>query len=243
MRKKRSQGSVGVLAVVIVIVAAFAFLVIFPRSINYARMEAKMQKFRREHTAAYNLVTHQEIEIRDYDPMIVAELTVTDEQQMARETGRSAFEDYLSGKNDSAQKLALYLPMMQQISPGTAPIWRDGKYGEKIQEGSWNMRLILRFIDFEQEKTYESQNIVTALETFPRPTNQAINLRQLAAKRFVVTRFKRIERDESQRIDDLKAFIKARGFKSLSEPIYNSYFQDHYPPWMCCDEVMIEVAK
>jgi hypothetical protein len=148
-----------------------------------------------------------------------------------------------SSKNDSAQKLELYLPMMQQISPGTAPIWRDGKYGEKIQEGSWNMRLILRFIDFEQEKTYESQNIVTALETFPRPTNQAINLRQLAAKRFVVTRFKRIERDESQRIDDLKAFIKARGFKSLSEPIYNSYFQDHYPPWMCCDEVMIEVAK
>ena len=91
--------------------------------------------------AKYDVVeTHGTIEIRDYAPMIVAEVNVSGDRETAISDGFRKIADYIFGNNISSQKVAMTAPVIQQPSEKiamTAPVTQQGG------EGVWLVRFVM----------------------------------------------------------------------------------------------------
>lgn len=180
--------------------------------------------------AKYTIAEHQgAIEIRDYPALIVAEAQTTGQREMAIKQGFRILADYIFGNNMAAQKIAMTAPVIQQSGEKiamTAPVMQ-----QQSASGNW----IIRFMMPTQY----------SMAQLPKPNNQAVHLKEIAAKRYAVIRFsgtatqKRLQ--EQQAI--LEAFIKQHGLKPLAKPMYAFFNPPWTLPFLRRNEVMIEVAK
>ena len=88
--------------------------------------------------AKYTVVeSNNDIELRDYAPMIVAEAEVSGERAQAINQGFRIIADYIFGNNAAAQKVAMTAPVTQQQSEKiamTAPVMQQSR-GDV-----WNVR-------------------------------------------------------------------------------------------------------
>jgi hypothetical protein len=67
--------------------------------------------------AGYDAVeTQGSIEIRDYAPMTVAEVSVSGDREKAINDGFRKIADYIFGNNVASQKVAMTAPVIQQPS-------------------------------------------------------------------------------------------------------------------------------
>jgi hypothetical protein len=167
------------------------------------------------------------IEIRDYPPMIVAEVDVPGERRDAIRKGFRIIADYIFGNNTIAQKVPMTAPVTQQHSEKiamTAPVTQQG------DGNTWKVRFVM-------PSNY-------TLETLPEPNNPAIELKEFAAKQFAVIRFSGISgEDRLQRYTkELNQFTSARGLTPLSEPIYAFYNPPWTLPFLRRNEVMVEIS-
>jgi SOUL heme-binding protein len=167
------------------------------------------------------------IEIRDYAPMIVAEVDMPGERRDAIGKGFRIIADYIFGNNTTAQKVPMTAPVTQQDSEKiamTAPVTQQG------DGNRWRVRFIM-------PSNY-------TLETLPKPNNPAIELKEVGAKRFAVIRFSGISgEDRLQRYTkELNEFTSARGLTPLSEPIYAFYNPPWTLPFLRRNEVMVEIS-
>ena len=183
--------------------------------------------------APYTVVTQSDaIEIRDYPPLIVAETQVRGERKEAINDGFKVVADYIFGNNVPSEKVAMTAPVIQQSSTKkgesiamTAPVIQAGKDNEWI-------------VQFVMPSSY-------SLETLPAPTNDAVKLATIPAKRFAVIQFSGRATDESiqEQTTLLKQFVSDQHFTALGAPAYAFY----NPPWtlppLRRNEVMIEIAK
>ena len=178
--------------------------------------------------ASYEVVAqHGAIEIRDYAPMIIAEVSVPGERKQAIGAGFRLIADYIFGNNAAAQKVAMTAPVIQQ--PGeniamTAPVTQQG-------DGRvWAVRFVM-----------PSSH---TLQTLPRPNNPDVTLKQVAGKRFAVIRFSGTAKGKTLEAQTrkLQAFLQEKQLQPLAEPTYAFY----NPPWtlpiLRRNEVMIEIA-
>jgi hypothetical protein len=167
------------------------------------------------------------IEIRDYAPMIVAEVDMPGERRDAIGKGFRIIADYIFGNNTAAQKVPMTAPVTQQDSEKiamTAPVTQQG------DGNTWRVRFIM-------PSNY-------TLETLPKPKNPAIKLKEVGARRFAVIRFSGISSEDSlQRYTkELNEFTSARGLTPLSEPIYAFYNPPWTLPFLRRNEVMVEIS-
>ena len=165
------------------------------------------------------------IEIRDYAPMIVAEVDVTGGRRDAIGKGFRIIADYIFGNNTAAQKLPMTAPVTQQDSEKiamTAPVTQQG------DGNTWKVRFIM-------PSSY-------TMETLPKPNNPAVELKEIGAKRYVVIRFSGMAGEDSLKpyTEELNAFVSAKTLRPYQPPL--TPFVD--PPWtlpFLRDEVMVEV--
>ena len=167
------------------------------------------------------------IEIRDYAPMIVAEAEVSGGRRDAIGKGFRVIADYIFGNNTTAQKVPMTAPVTQQNSEKiamTAPVTQQG------DGNTWRVRFVM-------PSNY-------TLETLPKPNNPVIELKEVGAKRFAVTRFSGIAGEDSLRryTTELNEFTSARGLKPVSEPIYAFYNPPWTLPFLRRNEVMVEIS-
>lgn len=179
--------------------------------------------------ASYDVFeTHGAIEIRDYAPMIVAEVSVTGDRKKAISDGFRLIADYIFGNNISSQEIAMTAPVIQQ--PGekiamTAPVIQQG------DKGLWVVRFVM-------PSAY-------TMQTLPKPNNSEVVLKQIAGKRFAVIRFSGLARTKSleAHTKELEAFILKNNLQTVSKPTY-AFFN---PPWtlplLRRNEVMIEISR
>ena len=116
--------------------------------------------------------SHGAIEIRDYAPMIVAEVIITGQRENAISDGFRMLADYIFGNNFPAREIAMTAPVMQQSGEKiamTAPVTRQGG------DSGWVVRFVM-------PAEY-------SLDTLPRPNNPDVVLEEIAGKRFAVIRF------------------------------------------------------
>ncbi|MDH5514872.1 MAG: heme-binding protein [Gammaproteobacteria bacterium] len=172
--------------------------------------------------------THGAIEIRDYAPMIVAEVSVTGDREKAISDGFRLIADYIFGNNISSQEVAMTAPVIQQPSEKiamTAPVIQQG------DKGLWVVRFVM-------PSAY-------TMQTLPKPNNSEVVLKQIAGKRYAVIRFSGLARTKSleAHTNELEAFILENNLQTVSKPTY-AFFN---PPWtlplLRRNEVMIEINR
>lgn len=179
--------------------------------------------------AKYDVVeTHGSIEIRDYAPMIVAEVSVTGDREKAISDGFRMIADYIFGNNISSQEVAMTAPVIQQASETiamTAPVTQQGG-GE-----DWVVRFVM-------PSDY-------TMQTLPKPNNPDVRLNEIAEKRFAVIRFSGLARPKSleKHTRELEAFIQARNLQTHSGAIYAFFNPPWTLPFLRRNEVMIEIDR
>jgi hypothetical protein len=169
-----------------------------------------------------------DFEIRDYAPMIVAEVTVSGERDVAINQGFRLIADYIFGNNAPAQKLAMTSPVIQQSSEKiamTSPVIQQGSGSE------WKVRFVM-------PANY-------TMETLPKPNNKAVTLHEIAGKRFAVIEFSGIASKESlsSHTEKLNEFISSEKLKPIATPSFAFYNPPWTLPFLRRNEVMIETEK
>lgn len=179
--------------------------------------------------AKYDVVeTHGTIEIRDYSPMIVAEVSVSGDREEAISAGFRMIADYIFGNNISSQKVAMTAPVIEEPSEKiamTAPVTQQGG------EGVWLVRFVM-------PSSY-------TMETLPKPNNAEVILNEIAGKRFAVIRFSGLPKPDSleKQSRQLEAFIQEKKLQSVSEPTYAFFNPPWTLPFLRRNEVMIEIQR
>lgn len=169
-----------------------------------------------------------DIEIRVYNPMIVAEAAVEGERDEAINRGFRIIADYIFGNNLSSDEVAMTAPVTQQSSESismTAPVTQQS-------EGAfWNVRFVM-------PKNY-------TMETLPEPVNPEVVLIAVPAKRFAAIRFSGFANQDSldRHTAQLREYIAEQNLASINTPQYAFYNAPWTLPFMRRNEVMIEIAE
>ncbi len=152
------------------------------------------------------------IEVRQYAPIIVAEVEVKGERMKALNQGFRLIADYIFGNNLSSKKVAMTAPVTQE--PGeriamTAPVTQDGS-GE-----SWKVRFVM-----PEQYT---------LDTLPKPKNPAVHLIPIPARKVVAIRFSGSNTDKNinSHRDQLVKYIEEHKLVVIG-PSTTAFYN---PPW------------
>lgn len=177
--------------------------------------------------AKYTVVeSYNDIEIRDYPPMIVAEVEVNGERKEAANKGFRLLAGYIFGNNQTKNKIAMTAPVIQNPNVKiamTAPVTQEEK------DNIWKIRFVM-------PDTY-------SMDTLPKPNNNAVKLISTKEKKYVVIRFSGFTTENNLKEKTLKLieFMNAKKLQPISEPIY-AFFN---PPWtfppLRRNEIMIEI--
>ena len=180
-------------------------------------------------TPDYQVVESQDnIEIRRYEPMIIAEVLMDGEREDAIRVGFRLLADYIFGNNTMKQNIAMTAPVQQQESGKiamTAPVQQQST-GD-----SWKVSFIM-------PSRYN-------METLPKPGNKSITLKEVPAKQFVAITFSGTSYDENVKEHEIKLmeYVEANNLSVTGFPKYAFY----NPPWtlppMRRNEVMIEIEQ
>lgn len=174
------------------------------------------------------LVQAKNIEIRQYAPMLIAEVVVSGERDSAIKAGFRLLANYIFGDNIAKEKIAMTAPVEQQEGEKiamTAPVQQQST-GD-----AWQVSFIM--------PTHYT------MQTIPQPLNPKIHLKQIPKKQFIVIRFSGLSSKEhiTENENVLIAYIKANKISVKPSPKYAFY----NPPWtlppMRRNEIMFELTE
>lgn len=167
------------------------------------------------------------IEIRQYAPMILAEVQVKGERKQAIKEGFRLLADFIFGNNSVKHDVAVLaseaLPQNEKISM-TAPVQ------QQAAGNVWK-------ISFVMPAEYN-------MSTLPMPNDDRVVLRQMQTKRYIVLRFSGESSNENVAAHEIQLlnYIKENQIKVIGEPKYAFY----NPPWtlpiMRRNEIMFEMS-
>ena len=152
------------------------------------------------------------IELRDYAPRIMAEVTVSADRSGAGSSGFRVLAGYIFGANEGGAKVAMTTPVAQ--APGET-IAMTTPVTQSAQAGTWT-------VQFMMPGSY-------TLETLPKPKDDRIRFVPVPAQRQAVVTFSGVVRDSvlTKQEVALRAWAQAQGLHLTAGPFY--YYYD--PPW------------
>lgn len=169
------------------------------------------------------------IEIRDYAPSIVAEVTVEGKFEKA---GNAAFRPlfrYIDGNNQARQEIAMTAPVGQtresQKIAMTAPV------SQSENERGWTVSFMMPS-DF-------------TMDTLPVPDDPRVELREVPAFRAAVIRYSGTwsEKRYQAHLDELADWLKNRGVQPAGEPVWARYNAPFTPWFMRRNEILIPISR
>lgn len=177
----------------------------------------------------FTLIAQEDaFELRDYAPNIVAEVSITGDQDQASSQGFRLLAGYIFGGNQGRQKIAMTAPVTK-IPKGetldmTAPV--------TMMAGSQDW--LVRF-------TMPSRYTIADL---PIPNDPAVTLHEMPAQRFAVLRFSgRANADQvAEQTRKLLATVTARGLRATGPSSIARYDPPSTPWFMRRNEVMLPVS-
>lgn len=178
-------------------------------------------------TPSYKVIQSKgKIEIREFDPMVIAEVQVVGRRKDAISSGFKLLADYIFGNNISQENIdttaTIQRPASEKIAM-TAPVQ------QQLANNSW-------LVSFVMPSEYN-------LEDLPKPKNVEVKLKNVPVKRFVTIQFSGTSSDENlaKHKKLLVEFIKTNSISVTGTSKYAFY----NPPWtlplMRRNEVMFEV--
>ncbi|MEO0368146.1 MAG: heme-binding protein [Pseudomonadota bacterium] len=169
------------------------------------------------------------IEIREYAPMIVAEVTVEGDMRTAGRRGFRPLADFIFGNNRPAQKIDMTAPVTRAASTKikmTAPVTRV-----ENDEETWTVAFVM-----PSEWT---------LETLPQPNNEDVTIREVAAELVATIQFsgRASEQDHQEHFTELAEWLHDNGYTMISKPRFGGYDHPAVLGPFRRNEVMVTVVK
>lgn len=179
---------------------------------------------------AFTLVKKQgNFEIRDYAPVIVAEVTLQGGAERARSAGFQPLADYIFAKDRKGPQIAMTAPVTQapreQIAM-TAPVTQRAD-----SASSWT-------VGFTMPAKY-------TMETLPAPVDPNVKLVSHAARRVAVLRFSGLGStgDMEQKRGELMKQVETLGLTAVGAPVFAFYDPPWTLPFARRNEVMVELVQ
>ncbi len=164
--------------------------------------------------ANYQTITTypNQIEVREYGELIVAEAVMSGKRQEAIGGGFREIADYIFGNNADNQDITMTAPVTQQST----------------SEESWKIHFVM-----------PSQY---TMQTLPKPVNANVSIKTIAPKRYAVITFSGSSDNENIQEHEkiLTDFMKAENLPALSAPAYAFFNPPWTLPFLKRNEVMIE---
>ena len=178
-------------------------------------------------TPSYKVIQSKgKIEIREFDPMVIAEVQVVGRRKDAISSGFKLLADYIFGNNISQENINTTATIQQ---PASEKIAMTAPVQQQLANDSW-------LVSFVMPSEYN-------LEDLPKPKNIEVKLKNVPVKRFVTIQFSGTSSDENlaKHKKLLVEFIKNNSISVTGTSKYAFY----NPPWtlplMRRNEVMFEV--
>jgi SOUL heme-binding protein len=175
----------------------------------------------------YRVVTEDgPVEIREYGPVIVAEVQVSGDRKAAVNEGFRSLAAYIFGANKPNTKIAMTAPVQQTSSQTiemTAPVTQTPTGNQ------WTVR-------FTMPRTW-------TLETLPIPNDARVKLRPVQASKQLALRFSGLASDETikGKTEELRRVAKLRKLNIAAEPSLAFYDPPWTLPFLRRNEVMFEI--
>ena len=172
--------------------------------------------------------SEQNIQIRQYEPMIIAEVEVEGKREDAIRDGFRLLADYIFGNNTVQQVISMTAPVQKKENQKiamTAPVQQQsmGK--------SWRMSFVM-------PSKYR-------LDSLPVPNNNRVRLKEILTKKFVVIEFSATNSNENvtKHENQLMNYIEAKQINIIGSPKYAFYNAPWTLPFLRRNEVMIEIKQ
>lgn len=174
------------------------------------------------------VASRDNIELREYSPMLVAEVKVKGQRKEAMKDGFRILADYIFGNNSAKQKIPMTAPISehsQEKIAVTAPA------EQQVQGNEWIVRVILPH-DY-------------LMESAPKPNNQQISLIALPTTQFVVIRYSGRTSDETvcPQIAKLQNYIVEQKLATEGTPLFAYYNPPWTLPFLRRNEVMVKISE
>ena len=168
------------------------------------------------------------IEIREYGPMIIAEVEVDGKREDAIRNGFRLLANYIFGNNTVGLDITTKAQVNQQESQKiamTAPVQLKSK-GK-----SWLMSFVM-------PSKY-------SMDSLPEPNDDRVNLKEILNTKFIVIEFSGTNSNENidKHEKDLLNYIESNKIKISGSPKYAFYNPPWTLPFMRRNEVMIEINQ
>ncbi|MGB0636806.1 MAG: SOUL family heme-binding protein [Gammaproteobacteria bacterium] len=178
-------------------------------------------------TPSYKVIQSKgKIEIREFSPMIIAEVEVVGKRKNAISDGFQLLADYIFGNNITRDNIdttaTIQRPMGKKIAM-TAPVQ------QQLGSNSWLVSFVM-----------PSEH---SMEELPKPKNIEIKLKKVPTKRFITIQFPGTSSDENLAKHEklLLEFIKTNNISVTDTAKYAFYDPPWTLPLMRRNEVMFEI--
>jgi hypothetical protein len=166
-------------------------------------------------------------EVRDYPSLVVAEVTVTGDQNEAANRGFRLLAGYIFGGNSRRQSIAMTAPV--SLEHAGEKIAMTAPVSQARGDGAWIVR-------FTMPSAYR-------LDTLPEPKDPKVHLKALPPMRMAVLRFSGLAKSEAvaAKTAELSALVQAHGLRVIG-PVTLAQYNPPWTPWfMRRNEVMVPV--
>ena len=172
--------------------------------------------------------SEQDFDIREYVPMITAEVKVQGKRDEAITEGFRILADYIFGNNTIQEKTAMTASAKQENKEKiamTAPVQ------QQLQNGIWK-------VSFVMPAKYQ-------MHTLPKPNNAIVTINRILKKRYVVIQFSGLSSNENIEHYEklLMQYVKTENIKTVGLPTYAFYNPPWTLPFMRRNEIMFEIEN
>jgi len=179
--------------------------------------------------AKYRVLSRDgDIEIRLYEPQIVAEVVVGGPLEDAGTVAFRKLFNYISGENRSRAKIAMTAPVAQE--PQQEKIAMTAPVSQESTEKGWA-------VSFMMPASY-------TMDTIPEPLDADVNIREIPSRTAAAIRYSGFwsEVRYQKFLGILRDWLAERKLTAIGEPIWARYNPPFMPWFLRRNEIMIPVA-
>ncbi len=178
---------------------------------------------------AYKILKkEQNIEIRQYPPLIIAEVKTAGSRQASISDGFRILADFIFGNNEGENRLSINGPITQQEGikiAMTAPVQQEKTDAE------WATSFIMpsKF----------------SIDTIPNPINDRIKIIQIPSKRYAVITFsgRSTEENLTKHTNELGKYMNGSSYSKVGNAKYAFYNPPWTLPFLRRNEVQFELTE
>lgn len=158
-----------------------------------------------------------EVELRSYEPHILAQVQVSGRQGQAVSRGFQVLANYIFGGNTAGEKIAMTVPVGQAASASDGRLWT---------------------VSFMMPGAFE-------MDTLPQAKSESIRFVETGREDLLVVKFSGFRNPAalSKRTDQVVAEAARQGYEVAGPPRYFFYDGPMTPPWARRNEVALPVIR